>query len=168
MTAELSIQELQAEIERRQREEVAEQQRRASVLQEAQIDWSRALLKSHKAREQELEEAGSAAMKAGEQAVRGGDLAAAFQGYTTWHASRMARYHLRSAAQSAINRVPDYRGSNIPDLRIVDVTFHEWLNEQCSKLATSNGADLYEQTVGAEIPTSYEEAAAWMEANRGN
>lgn len=167
MTTELSIDQLAAELERRRREQEAEQQRQADILREAQKEWSADLLKVHKAMSQQLEAEGNAAMAAAEAAISDGDLTTAYFNYTGWHASRSARYHLNSTAQSAANRV-DFKGYTIPDFRIVDSDFGTWLNQQVHRLADRDGAARFEELMGAEIPTSYEEAAAWLEANRGN
>lgn len=167
MTIKLSTEELAAELSRRQQQEQEEQQHQTDAIRQAQQDWSEAILKAHKAREDQLEEEGRTSMAAAEKAVQDGDLAAAFLGYTSWHSSRMARYYLRLAAQNAVNRVPNYNGPAIPDLRLIDVAFPEWLNEQCSKLSSRNGAERYEATLGAEIPTSIEEAEAWLKAKQG-
>lgn len=166
MTVELSTQELAAELARRQQTEQQEQQRQADTIREAQQDWSRALLTAHKEREAELEAEGTASMAAAEKAISEGDLAGAYFNYTGWHAARMARYYLRTHAQSAVNRVPDYRGGNITDLRIVDSDFHGWLNNQVHKLAERDGAARFEEILGADIPTNYEGAKAWLDGNQ--
>jgi hypothetical protein len=166
MTIELTTEQLAQELERRQQQEAQDQQHQAATIEAAQEEWSRELLKTYKAREEELEEDGRASMEAGEKAAQAGDLAGAFIGYTGWHAARMGRYYLRLAAQSAVNRVPDYTGPHISDLRLVDVAFSEWLNDQAAKLSAHNGADKYEATLGAEIPTNYEEATAWLNAQQ--
>lgn len=167
MTVELTTEQLAAELERRQQTEQQEQERQAAVLREAQQDWSRAVLDAHKQREAELEAEGNASMAAAEKAISEGDLTGAYFNYTGWHASRQARYYLRTAAQSAKNRVPDYSGGHVVDLRIVDSDFHGWLNNQVHKLAERDGAKRVEEILGADIPTNYEEAKAWLESNQG-
>jgi hypothetical protein len=168
MTVELTTEQLAQELDRRRQQDQQDQQDQAATIQTAQKDWSKALLNVHKAKDQQLEEEGHASMAAAEKALQDGDLAGAYFNYIGWHASRWARIHLRADAQSSVNRVPEYTGPAIPDLRIIDVQFPEWLNEQGGKLATGNGADRYEEILGAGIPTSYEEATAWLEADRGN
>ncbi|WP_104062735.1 hypothetical protein [Arthrobacter sp. 4R501] len=167
MTIKLSTEELAQELESRRQQEQAEGQRRADVVTAAQKEWSKEILRTYKETETKLEEDGAAAITAAEKAVSDGDLAGAFIGYTNWHASRWARYHLRSSAQASINRVPEYTGPTPPDLRIADVKFPEWLNSQCERLAQRNGINSYEDAIGPEIPTSYEDAAAWLEASHG-
>lgn len=167
MTIKLSTEELAQELESRRQQEQAEGQRRADVVTAAQKEWSKEILRTYKETETKLEEDGAAAMVAAEKAVTAGDFSGAFAGYTNWHASRWARYYLRSAAQNSISRVPGYTGPAIPDLRIADVKFPEWLNSQCERLSSRNGADMFEDAMGPEIPTSYEDAAAWLEMNHG-
>lgn len=166
MTIELSTEELAAELVRRQQQEQQEQERQTAVIREAQQEWSRELLRAHKAREQQLEDEGTASMEAAEKAISDGDLTGAFLHYTGWHASRQARSYLRSSAQSAINRVPGYAGPNIMDLRMVDADFQSWLNQQIHRLAERDGSNRAEEIIGAELPTSYDEATAWLESNR--
>lgn len=163
-----NLETLRAELAAAEAEAQAEQQRQAGVLREAQKEWSADLLRLHKQREQQLEDEGNASMDAAAQALRDGDLPAAYFNYVGWHASRSARQRLRSEAQSAVNRVPEHQGGTVPDLRIVDVNFTDWLNTQGEKIASSQGADRYEEILGADIPTNYEDAKAWLEANRGN
>ncbi|MHA7298221.1 hypothetical protein [Pseudarthrobacter sp. MDT3-1] len=167
MTIKLTTEELAQELESRRQQEQAEGQRRAGVVTAAQKEWSKEILRTYKETETKLEEDGAAAITAAEKAVTDGDFSGAFTGYTNWHASRWARYHLRSAAQNSINRVPEYTGATPPDLRIADVKFPEWLNSQCERLAQRNGITSYEDAIGPEIPTSYEDAAAWLETNHG-
>lgn len=167
-TTELTTEELAQELARRQEQEAQDQRQQADTIRTAQHEWSKKLLNVHKAKDEQLEEEGRASMAAAEKALQAGDLAGAYVGYIGWHASRWARIHLRFDAQSSVNRVPEYTGPNIPDLRIVDVQFPEWLNEQGGKLAAAKGADHYDEILGGGIPTNYEEAAAWLEAHRGN
>lgn len=167
MTIKLSTEELAQELESRRQEEQTEGQRRADVVTAAQKEWSKEILRTYKETETKLEEDGTAAMVAAEKAVTDGDFAGAFTGYTNWHASRWARYHLRSAAQNSINRVPEYTGPTPPDLRIADVKFPEWLNTQCERMASRNGADMFEDAIGPEIPTDFAAATAWLDARNG-
>ncbi|WP_104061112.1 hypothetical protein [Arthrobacter sp. 4R501] len=167
MTIKLSTEALAQELESRRQQEQTEGQRRADVVTAAQKEWSKEILRTYKETETKLEEDGAAAMVAAEKAVTDGDLSGAFTGYTNWHASRWARYHLRSSAQASINRVPEYTGPAIPDLRVADVKFPEWLSSQCERLASLNGAEMFEDAIGPEIPTNYEDAAAWLEASHG-
>lgn len=167
MTIKLSTEELAAELDRRQQDQEAEAAHQAETLREAQQEWSKALLRVFKAKESQLEEEGAASMKAAEESIREGDLAGAYFKYTGYHASRMARYNLRGAAQSSINRVPGYDGPNINDLRTIDSDFPDWLNNQVHRLAERDGSARFEEILGADIPTNYEDAKAWLESNRG-
>lgn len=167
MTLELTTEQLHQELTRRQEEGHQEQQRQAAVTQAAREAWAVHTIAKHEALEKQLEDDGAASMDAAIRAVQDGDLAAAFIGYTEWHASRWARNHLRNATQSAINISPGTTARELPNLRIVDVSFNDWLNEQCATLASKNGVGKFEDAAGPGIPTNYEEATAWMEGNHG-
>ena len=168
MTTELTTEQLAQELERRQQAEQEEQQRQAETLRAAQQAWSADLLLVYKNKELQLEEEGTASMAAAEKALGEGDLTGAYFNYTGWHSSRAARYQMRTAAESAVQRVPDYNEGIISPLRWVAPDFPTWLNEQCSKLADRDGHKRYEELLGRDIPVTYPEAAAWLEANRGN
>lgn len=165
MTIDLTTAELAQELTRRQDAAQQEQQRQAATLQAAREAWAAHTIANHEAIEKQLEDDGAASMAAAVQAVKDGDLPGAFIGYTNWHASRYARTHLRDATNSAYNII----GSNrtLTSLRLVDVSFNKWLNDQCSAAASKNGVDIFEAVNGPNQPTSYDEAVAWNEATNG-
>lgn len=164
MTTDLSTEELTAELARREQAQVAEQERQARVLAEAQQAWAKDAISRHIELDQQLEEEGKKHAAAATTAAKAMDLSAAFESYSLYLATRHARARLRSHAQGAAN-ISEYTGRILPDLSWIQPTFAEFLDQN------SPVSELGEKIAGShttELPTSYEEAAAWLEANHGN
>lgn len=163
-TIKLSTEELAAELTRREQDQAAEQERQAAVLAEAQQAWATDVIGRHIDLDQQLEAEGKQHYEAAVDAAKAMDLSKAFESYSTYLATRHARARLRSNAHGAAN-LSGYAGRILPDLSWVQPTFAEFLDQN------SPVSELGEEiawTHTKEQPTSYEEATAWLEANRGN
>lgn len=163
-TIKLSTEELAAELARREQAQTAEQERQAAVLAEAQQAWARDVISRHITLDQQLEEEGKQHAEAATAAAKAMDLSEAFKAYSMYLATRHARARLRSHAQGAAN-LSGYAGRILPDLSWVQPTFAEFLDQNSP--VTTLGEDIA-WTHASEQPTSYEEAAAWLENNHGN
>lgn len=164
MTTDLSTEELTAELARREQAQIAEQERQAAVLAEAQQAWAKQVISRHIEIDQQLEDEGKQHSDTAIDAAKTMDLSKAFEAYSLYLATRHARARLRSHAQGAAN-ISGYTGRILPDLSWIQPTFAEFLDQNSP--VSQLGEELA-WTHTTEQPTSYEEATAWMEANHGN
>ncbi|MGO4143458.1 hypothetical protein AB4Y77_00085 [Paenarthrobacter sp. YAF11_1] len=173
MTIEASTNELHAELERRAAEQQQEAERRAEVLATAKRAWDEEILDRYPTIEDELQEAAKRHQDNAAQAIKDLDVNKAFAEYTHFHASRLARFHVRAAAQNA-NLRHGTDGTIITDLRFVEFDFVGFLKSNADRVVDDIGAQIAEGYNAWSQPSSYEEAVAYQqqraeqEASRGH
>lgn len=154
---ELSDEQLQQELGRRQQAKQAEADRRAQALADGQAAWHERIASGAIKTEKALETKGQAAYEKAVKAIKAGNLDGAFKEYCTYQATRTARSMFRSAANSSYTRT----GSTEPrfaDLSYAQVPFTEFLEHEREKAVSINGEDMMLALIG-EMPTSYEDLA---------
>jgi hypothetical protein len=152
---ELSDEQLQQELARRQQAKQAEDARRAQAVLDAQTAWHERIASGAVKTEKALETKGKAAYEKAVKAVKAGNLDGAFKEYCTYQATRTARAMFRSAANSSYTRT----GSTKPkfsDLSYAQVPFTEFLEHEREKAVSISGEDMLYSLIG-EIPASYED-----------
>lgn len=154
----LTAEQLRAELARIEALENAELARRAAVLQERKDAFDQHVLDTWKQIEDEISEEAKQHMAGASQAVLEGDLSTAFRLYSLWHASRAARYQLRTAAENAASRLGVVvNGTHM--LREVNFSFTTFLDSEGDRAANHHGNTAFEQIYG-EFPLTYEDVAA--------
>lgn len=163
-----SIAEIEAELARATAEQETETARQTNVVSEARTAYGRSVIHAHKDLDGQLQEEGQNHLDRARRSLHDLDIGTAYEAFTRWKATRVARSQIRTAAANAAINEPEE--SVLHDLRDVAQTFSEWLHMETSGALRPEwnlGAAIAEELIG-EAPATYEEAAAYLERKNGN